>query len=148
MDCRGRFRGKPIRSHLAGSAIAESSSRRLPQWCRCSDRRGAGPVWQALVNFQSRAESPLVLKASLLPSAAARFCEQAKAQSIDLAVQAHAGSGIILGFAGRGLPLEAARMLLARWQEWASMAIGQRGSPTLPYGVESDATDLGKATAR
>ena len=106
----------------------QQSLKAVPGGCRSGvDVRigaGADPVWQALVNFQSRAESPLVLKASLLPSAAARFCEQAKAQSIDLAVQAHAGSGIILGFAGRGLPLEAARMLLARWQEWASMASG------------------------
>jgi glycolate oxidase FAD binding subunit len=106
----------------------QQSLKAVPGGCRSGvDVRigaGAGPVWQALVNFQSRAESPLVLQASLLPSAAARFCEQAKTESIDLAVQAHAGSGIVLGFAGQGLPLEKGRMLVARWQEWASMAAG------------------------
>ena len=102
--------------------------RTLPAGCRGGTdvRIGAGarPVWRALVEFQSWSDSPLILAASLVPSATARFCQQAKAHSKDMAIQAHAGNGIVLGFAPPQLDLERAQVLLTAWQEWAATHLG------------------------
>jgi glycolate oxidase FAD binding subunit len=122
----------------------QQSLRTLPGGCRSGvDVRigaGAAPVWRALVEFQGSSNSPLILKANLLPSATARFCQQARAHSKDVAIQAHAGNGVVLGFAPLGQDLDQARVLLTQWQEWASAALGNAialrcpaaWKPTLP----------------
>jgi glycolate oxidase FAD binding subunit len=106
----------------------QQSLKTLPGGCRSGvDVRigtGAVPVWRALVEFQGWSDSLLILKANLLPSATARFCQQAKAHSKGMAIQAHAGNGIVLGFAPLDSHLDQARALLTQWQEWASVARG------------------------
>jgi glycolate oxidase FAD binding subunit len=106
----------------------QQSLKALPGGCRGgTDVRigsGAAPVWRALIECQGSSDSALILKANLLPGATARFCQQAKRHSKDMAIQAHAGNGIVLGFAPSGQNLDEARVLLTQWQEWASAALG------------------------
>jgi FAD/FMN-containing dehydrogenase len=71
------------------------------------------PLWQALVEFQARPSAMLTFKANLRPSAVATFCQQAVAVTPELAVQAHAGNGIVIGQIN-DLTLEQARALIKR----------------------------------
>lgn len=52
-------------------------------------------LWQALAEFEVSAEEPLTFKANLLPSRLVEFLDLASSQEV--ALQAHAGSGIVIG---------------------------------------------------
>ncbi|HXG09659.1 MAG TPA: FAD-binding oxidoreductase [Gemmataceae bacterium] len=80
----------------------------------------SGPLWQALVEFPARPEARFIFKANLLPRAVAAFCRRAAALSLiphggerdaGLLLQAHAGSGIVIGQADDLTPGNAATML-------------------------------------
>jgi glycolate oxidase FAD binding subunit len=84
----------------------------------------AAPLWQALTEFPARSESALTFKANLLPRAAAAFCQQAAALPHGLVLQAHAGSGIVIGHAARDLTLDQAGAMLTLLRETAAAAQG------------------------
>jgi glycolate oxidase FAD binding subunit len=87
----------------------------------------AGPLWRALAEFPARGDGPLTLKANLLPHATAAFCLEASRAG--LALQAHAGNGIVVGHAPPGLTLEAAQAMLSTLHPHAAAA---RGNVILP----------------
>ena len=62
-------------------SIAEGSNARL--------------ILNALTEYQAASDDPLTFQASLIPSATVAFIEQATA--LEIAVQSHAGNGIVLG---------------------------------------------------
>ncbi len=67
-----------------------------------------GRLWTALTEFQCSADDPLTFQAHLLPSKTLEFCE--RATRCGVAVQAHAGNGLVTG----QLPDEAANIAKAR----------------------------------
>lgn len=83
----------------------------------------ADPLWQHLVDLPGTA-ARLSFKANLLPSAVAAFVAKAAALPEGLALQAHAGNGIVIGHAGAALTLEAAQALLTALQQEAAAARG------------------------
>ncbi|HEX5269584.1 MAG TPA: FAD-binding oxidoreductase [Gemmataceae bacterium] len=77
--------------------------------------KAAEPLWSALVEFAAWPEGALTFKANVLPSAVADFCVQAADLPDGLLLQAHAGSGIVIGHAGADLTAaRAAAMLKGR----------------------------------
>jgi glycolate oxidase FAD binding subunit len=56
----------------------------------------ADELWQKLAEFSAAGESPLVLKASVVPSAATRFVRAVREVDANCAIQAHAGNGIVI----------------------------------------------------
>jgi glycolate oxidase FAD binding subunit len=59
------------------------------------DAEDAAAVWKPLTDYQAASDDPLTFQASLPPSRTVEFVEQATNQGI--AIQAHAGSGVIIG---------------------------------------------------
>lgn len=53
-------------------------------------------LWQRLVEFPAAGESPLVLKASVVPSGVAAMIEAARQVDPQCAIQAHAGNGVVI----------------------------------------------------
>jgi glycolate oxidase FAD binding subunit len=84
----------------------------------------AAPLWQALVEFAGRPPGPLTFKANLLPSAAADFCRHADAPPDGFLIQAHAGSGIVVGHAPTGLTEERAAVVAKELRERAAAGRG------------------------
>jgi glycolate oxidase FAD binding subunit len=77
--------------------------------------KAAGPLGSALVEFAAWPGARLTFKANVLPSAVADFCTQAADLPDGLLLQAHAGSGVVIGHAGADLtPERAAAMLKGR----------------------------------
>lgn len=66
------------------------------------DEPDANRLWEALTEFQTCADDPLTFQANLLPSRCLEFAKQAT--NLGVAVQVHAGNGIVVG----QLPGEAA----------------------------------------
>ena len=88
-------------------------------------RAGAAgdPLWRALVESTHPGAARLSFKANLLPGATAAFCLQAEEGSPGIALQAHAGNGIVRGHL-IDLTLERAQALVRRWHEAAGAARG------------------------
>jgi glycolate oxidase FAD binding subunit len=84
----------------------------------------AEPLWRALVEFAVWPEARLTFKANLLPHATAAFCQQAAALPEGVAIQAHAGNGIVLGHPTSDLTLERAASMLRALHEAAAKAQG------------------------
>jgi glycolate oxidase FAD binding subunit len=84
----------------------------------------AEPLWQALAEFPLLADVSLTFKASILPSQSALLCRQLQSLAGPIAVQAHAGNGIVIGHAGADGTLEGALALLAQLQQWTVAAEG------------------------
>ncbi|MBY0523212.1 MAG: FAD-binding oxidoreductase [Gemmataceae bacterium] len=84
----------------------------------------ADPLWQWLVEFPAWSGALLTFKANLLPGATAEFFAKAADLPEGLALQAHAGSGIVLGHATDALTLERARAMLAVLEPIATAAQG------------------------
>src|SRR5262249_28719011 len=61
--------------------------------------KAARPLGEALVEFAAWPGARLTFRANLLPSAVAAFCQQAAELPDGLLLQAHAGSGIVIGHA-------------------------------------------------
>lgn len=74
---------------------------------------------QTLVEFPAVAGSVLALKANLLPSGVADFCQRVDARPPRPLLQAHAGSGIVLGHFQPDLTSEQARDILNLWRSTA-----------------------------
>src|SRR5207248_74746 len=72
----------------------------------------AEPLWQQLAALPAWPEGVFAFKANLRPSATAAFCREAQQRRPDLLLQAHAGSGIVIGQADAALALEEAAGLL------------------------------------
>jgi FAD/FMN-containing dehydrogenase len=53
-------------------------------------------LWQRLTEFPAAGQSPLVIKASVVPSAVTAFVDAARRVDPDCSIQAHAASGIVL----------------------------------------------------
>ncbi len=83
------------------------------------------PLWRALVEFTHPADARLSFKANLLPGATAAFCLNAEKMVPGIAVQAHAGSGIVRGHLGGDLTPERALTLV---KEWHTAAVAARGN--------------------
>jgi len=71
----------------------------------------ADPLWSALVEFAAWPDARLTFQANLLPSAVAAFCLQ-ETDADGLLLQAHAGSGIVIGHVGGDLTAERAAAML------------------------------------
>ena len=92
----------------------------------------AGPLWQALVELPGRPPGPVTFKANLLPSATAEFCRRADALPGGLLLQAHAGSGIVVGHAPAGLTEERAAAVVKELRGWAAPGRGHVILPRCP----------------
>ena len=78
----------------------------------------AGPVWQALTEFQVSLDSSVTFQANLLPSRTLEFVR--RATEMGVAVQAHAGSGIVIGHLPNDLPtLNKAFEIITTLRQWA-----------------------------
>jgi glycolate oxidase FAD binding subunit len=53
-------------------------------------------LWQRLIEFPAAGESPLVLKASVVPSGTTAFLEAARRVDPQASIQAHAGNGVVI----------------------------------------------------
>ena len=84
----------------------------------------AAPLWQALTEFRLLPQAVLTFKANLLPHAVADFCRQADALAPAPLLQAHAGSGIVLGHITGDLTLDGAAALLRELHTLAAKARG------------------------
>ena len=84
------------------------------------------PLWRELGEFPALPEAVLTFKANLLPHGTAAFCHKAIALEEALLIQAHAGSGIVIGHAVGDLPLARAQALLK--------ALGDEAARTLKAG--------------
>jgi glycolate oxidase FAD binding subunit len=103
---------------------------RLPSGMTLHDiRQGEGECpsdqqFATLVDMLLRDDAALSFKANLLPSAVASFLEEASALPDGLALQAHAGSGIVIGHAPASLTRERAAAMLTLLQQKAVAAQG------------------------
>jgi len=78
--------------------------------------QAAENLWQGLTEYQSASTAPFIFRAALLPSRIASFVELCSQHSV--AVQAHAGSGIVIGQLPDGCTdSQAARQLLRTLRE-------------------------------
>jgi glycolate oxidase FAD binding subunit len=84
----------------------------------------AGPLWQALAEFPYRPEACLTFRANVLPRAVEEFSRRAAALPEGLALQAHAGNGIVVGHVECELTLEQAQSLLRPLNDAAAVSHG------------------------
>lgn len=78
----------------------------------------AAELWLAMTEYQSASDDPLTFQASLLPSHTIEFCDAASAQGV--AVQSHAGNGIVIGhLPDRCATVESAALALRPLRELA-----------------------------
>lgn len=107
---------------------SEFVERELPEDLRKVAQTWSGPDAEKrladLGESTSRPEAVLSFKANVLPHAVADFCRTAAALSDRLAVQAHAGNGIVLGHVDGDFTLDQAQSLLLRLTEKASAGGG------------------------
>lgn len=80
-------------------------------------------IMAALRDFPLWSDTTVSFKANMLPSAVANFCAQATEQASDLLLQAHAGSGIVIGHLPNA-SLETAHSLIERVTPLAAAAKG------------------------
>jgi len=96
----------------------------------------AAALWQRLIEFSATGESPLVLKASVVPSGTTAVIDAARRLDPDCSIQAHAGNGIVLiklsTFPGHGL----SRALVGDLQPIAAAHHGQVVVLSNPSGAE------------
>lgn len=93
-------------------------------------------LWQDLIEFPAQGESPLVLKASVVPSGTTAIVEAARRIDPEVSVQAHAGNGVaILKFAR--FPSEGlSRALVGNLQPTAAKFHGSISVLSNPAGTE------------
>jgi FAD/FMN-containing dehydrogenase len=82
------------------------------------------PIWRNLVDLAAPPNAVFTFKANLLPRAVGEFCAQADSLGDGIMLQAHAGTGIVIGNAGADLSFARAEKLMAQMQEHASQAQG------------------------
>jgi glycolate oxidase FAD binding subunit len=93
-------------------------------------------LWHRLVEFSAGGDSPLVLKANIVPSGTSAMIEAARRLDADCSVQAHAGNGIVFikmsKFPAQGL----ARAIVGNLQPVAAAQHGQVVILSNPSGSE------------
>jgi glycolate oxidase FAD binding subunit len=93
-------------------------------------------LWQRIVEFSAAGQSPLVLKANVVPSGLPAVIDAARELDPDCSIQAHAGNGIALiklsQFPAQGL----SRALVGRLQPVAASKGGQVIVVSNPSGAE------------
>jgi FAD/FMN-containing dehydrogenase len=93
-------------------------------------------LWQRLIEFPAAGESPLVLKASVVPSGTTAMIEAARGLDPECSIQAHAGSGTVIvkmsKFPAEGL----SRALVGKLQPAAAAHHGQVIVLSNPSGTE------------
>jgi glycolate oxidase FAD binding subunit len=81
-------------------------------------------MWQRLVEFSAAGNSPLVLKASIVPSGVMAVIDAARKLDPECSIQAHAGSGSVIvklsKFPAEGL----SRALVGKLQPIAAATMG------------------------
>jgi glycolate oxidase FAD binding subunit len=78
----------------SATLLSELSAGRTVERVELNDAEAAS-VWESLVQFQAASDDPATVAASITPSALVEFVSSATAA--DVAVQAHAGNGIVIG---------------------------------------------------
>jgi glycolate oxidase FAD binding subunit len=81
-------------------------------------------LWQALVEFTNPVDARVSFKANLLAGATASFCQTAEELNRGIALQAHAGSGIVRGHLIDDVTQEQATGMVRPWQAAAVTARG------------------------
>lgn len=93
-------------------------------------------LWRDLIEFPAEGESPLVLKASVVPSGTTAIVEAARAIDPECSIQAHAGNGVVIvkfsKFPEQGL----SRALVGGLQPVAAKFQGSIGVLSNPSGSE------------
>jgi glycolate oxidase FAD binding subunit len=93
-------------------------------------------LWHRLIEFSAAGDSPLVLKANVIPSGTIAILEAARRLDSDCSMQAHAGNGIVLiklsKFPAQGL----SRALVSNLQPAAAGHHGQLVILSNPSGAE------------
>jgi glycolate oxidase FAD binding subunit len=85
----------------------------------------AEPLWDSLVELPADPDAVLTFKANLLPSATAEFCRQAASLPVNMALQAHAQNGIVIGHLRGDLTPEPVREIL---EGLRARAVAARGN--------------------
>jgi glycolate oxidase FAD binding subunit len=81
-------------------------------------------MWKFLVESTDLEETGVTFKANLLPSRVASFCASAVERTPELQIQAHAGSGIVVGHLRDGTRLERTQGILSELLDAATAARG------------------------
>ena len=89
------------------------------------DGVGAAGLWNDLGSFPHAPESPLVVKASVLPSRAVELVQLLRQVDSDVSIQTHAGNGIVIARFSKFEPADVSRQLVGRLQPAAKLAGGQ-----------------------
>lgn len=93
-------------------------------------------MWQRLIEFSAAGDSPLVLKANVVPSGTTAMIDAARKIDPECSVQAHAGNGVVLlkmaKFPAQGL----SRALVGNLQPAAAAHLGQVVILSNPSGAE------------
>jgi glycolate oxidase FAD binding subunit len=84
----------------------------------------ADPLWERLVEFPAAAGASLLFKANVLPRSVVSFCRQAAELLPEMAIQAHAGNGIVLGRADAPLTIDSAAPTIETLRRTAVKAQG------------------------
>jgi glycolate oxidase FAD binding subunit len=84
----------------------------------------AEPLWRALVELPALADAVLTFKANLLPHTVGEFCRLAAGLADGILLQAHAGSGIVIGHVLGELALPRAEAMLKTLTDVASQSQG------------------------
>jgi glycolate oxidase FAD binding subunit len=93
-------------------------------------------LWNRLTQFTAQPGSPLVVQASVLPSAVTRFVALARSLDAECDIQAHAGSGIVNVRFARAEAGDVPRWLIAKLHPAALAAGGHLRALASPLGGE------------
>jgi glycolate oxidase FAD binding subunit len=96
----------------------------------------AAAFWQRLVEFPAAGVSPLVLKASVVPSGVTAIVEAARQLDPQCSIQAHAGNGIVLMRFSQFPPGGLSRALIGQLQPIATAHRGNIVVLSNPGGAE------------
>jgi glycolate dehydrogenase FAD-binding subunit len=91
---------------------------------RSIDGQQASDLWKALGAFSAQGDSPLVVKASLLPSRAVQFAELVLSIDPQASIQIHAGNGIVVARFAQFDAGEISRSLIGKLQPMAQQSGG------------------------
>jgi len=112
-------------------AVAWQIQQLVKEWCQAGIGplnvqigSGAGPLWQALVDFPLFPEASFSFKANMLSSATADFCLRVADLIPGVQIQAHAGNGIVVGHLFNNLTVDKTREILKQIQAWATAGQG------------------------
>lgn len=82
----------------------------------------AEPIWGGLIELAAWREAELTMKAAMLPSTVAQFCDAVRGG--DVVLRAHAGNGIVTGQWPGGLVCADAVSIVNEWRELAAAGQG------------------------